>query len=420
MAPGDLRRPTDVVLQCPPRVEFGNDGGMPDNREFDVTLFGCTGFTGGLIAEYLCAAAPSDARLALAGRDRTRVEQVAARLERDVSLIEADATDALSLAGMAEATRVLISTVGPYTIHGEPVVKACAEAGTDYVDLTGEPEFVDLMYLKYHEVAVESGARLIHACGFDSIPHDLGVQFTVEQLPEEVPLDVRGYVSINGSFSGGTMASALEAMSRMRESKQARRARIEREGPIPGRTVRIIQGRPGKSTDTGRWAIPMPTVDPQIVMDSARRLDRYGPDFRYRHALDAKNLFAAVGMVAGVGTVAALAQFGPSRTWLGSRVAPGSGPSPEKRATSWFKVRFFGEGGGATVVTEVQGGDPGYGETAKMISESALCLAFDELATTSGQQTTASAMGAPLRARLEIAGITFRVLPPGTRGEPIS
>ena len=101
-------------------------------------------------------------------------------------------------------------------------------------------------------------------------------------------------------------------------------------------------------------------------------------------------------------------------------MAPGTGPSPEKRATSWFKVRFFGEGGGATVVTEVQGGDPGYGETAKMISESALCLAFDELATTSGQQTTASAMGAPLRARLEIAGITFRVLPPGTRGEPIT
>ena len=392
---------------------------MTTQREYDITLFGATGFTGGLIAEYLAENAPNDARIALAGRNRSKLDAVAARLGRDAGIIEVDATDAPSLTAMAAATRVLITTVGPYILHGEPVVKACAESGTDYVDLTGEPEFVDSMYLKYNDVAVATGARLIHACGFDSIPHDLGAQFTVEQLPEGAALSIRGYVTMDGSFSGGTAASALEAMSRLGESRKVRARRLDQEGPIAGRTFKIVQGRPGKSSDTERWAIPMPTVDPQIVIDSARRLERYGPDFRYSHSLDSKTFLGTAGMLAGVGVLAGLAQIGPARRWLGNRVPPGTGPTAEKRANSWFKVRFFGEGGGESVVTEVSGGDPGYGETSKMISESALCLAFDELPATAGQQTTASAMGAALRSRLDAKGITFRVLPAGTHGEVV-
>ena len=393
---------------------------MTSPRTFDITLFGATGFTGGLIADYLSEHAPEGARLALAGRDRAKVQAVAARLGRPMDVIVVEATDAVALKKMAEDTRVLITTVGPYILHGEPVVKACAEAGTDYVDLTGEPEFVDRMYLKYHQAAVTTGARIIHACGFDSIPHDLGAQFTVEQLPEDVPISIRGYVTMNGSFSGGTAASALAAMSRMSEAKKAHAERLSAEGPLEGRSLQILQARPGKSADTGRWAIPMPTVDPQIVVSSARHLDRYGPNFRYSHSLDSTSLLGTVGMVAGVAALATLAQVGATRAWLGRRVAPGTGPSAEKRAASWFKVRFFGEAGGTKVVTEVEGGDPGYGETAKMISESALCLAFDDLDPTAGQQTTASAMGATLRDRLESAGITFQVLPAGTRGEAIA
>ncbi|NBV26151.1 MAG: saccharopine dehydrogenase, partial [Actinobacteria bacterium] len=287
----------------------------------------------------------------------------------------------------------------------------CAEAGTDYVDLTGEPEFVDLMYVKYNATAEKSGARLIHACGFDSIPHDLGAQFTVEQLPEGVPLTVRGYVTANGTFSGGTAASALEAMSRMSESKKAHTARVAAE-PLPaGRTAKVVAGKPGKSRDTGRWSLPMPTIDPEIVLNSARRVDRFGPDFSYSHNLDSKSFIGTASMVVGIGFIAGMAQVGPVRRWMSNRVPPGTGPSEEKRAASWFKVRFFGEGGGVKVVTEVAGGDPGYGETAKMISESALCLAFDDLPTTSGQQTTASAMGSALRTRLITKGITFTVIP---------
>lgn len=383
---------------------------MTLSRTYDITLLGATGFTGGLAAHYLAANAPREVRIALAGRNRTKLEQLAASLGRDVATIVVDVTDDESLKAMAEASRVVMTTVGPYILHGEPVVRACAQAGTDYVDLTGEPEFVDLMYVKYHDVAVATGARLIHACGFDSIPHDLGAQFTVEQLPEGGSISVRAYVSASGTFSGGTAASALEAMSRMKESKRAHAARIAAEIVPAARSAKVVAGKPSRSKDTGRWSVPMPTVDPEIVINSARRVERYGPDFSYSHNLDTKNLVGTVGMVGGIGLIATLAQLGPVRRWMSSRVPQGTGPSEEKRASSWFKVRFYGESGDVKVVTEVAGGDPGYGETAKMISESALCLAFDKLPVTSGQQTTASAMGATLRQRLQDKGITFTVI----------
>ena len=383
---------------------------MTTSRSFDITLLGATGFTGGLAAHYLASNAPQEAKLALAGRTRSKLEAVAASLSREVAIMVVDTTDEASVRTMAESSRVVMTTVGPYILHGEPVVRACAESGTDYVDLTGEPEFVDLMYVKYNERAVNSGARIIHACGFDSIPHDLGVQFTVEQLPEGVPLAVRGYVTAEGTFSGGTAASALEAMSRMSESKKAHAARVAAE-PVPaGRSAKVIVGRPGKSRDTGQWALPMPTVDPEIVLNSSYRLDRYGPDFSYSHYLNSKSMVGTASMLAGIGLIAGLAQVGPVRRWMGKRVPPGTGPSAEKRASSWFKVRFFGEGGGVRVVTEVAGADPGYGETAKMISESALCLAFDDLPRTSGQQTTASAMGSALQTRLHAKGVVFTVI----------
>jgi short subunit dehydrogenase-like uncharacterized protein len=342
---------------------------------------------------------------------------VASGLDRSFGLVVADVNDDESLALLATSTRVLISTVGPYTRYGDAVVRACAEAGTDYLDLTGEPEFVDLMYLRYHNRAVQSGARLIHACGFDSIPHDLGVQFTVEQLPRDVPVHVRGYVSLSGSFSGGTAASALEAMGRVGPARHAHRDRLAAEGDPNDRRSAIVVRRPGRSKDTGQWAVPMPTIDPEIVMMSARLLERYGPEFRYSHSLDTKSLLGTMGTVTGVALVAGAAQLAPARAWIGARVAPGTGPSEEKRASSWFTVRFFGEGGDGRVVTEVAGGDPGYGETAKMISQAALCLAFDPLEPTVGQQTTASAMGGALRTRLEQAGISFRVVS-SSAGEP--
>ena len=380
--------------------------------DYDIVVFGATGYTGALTARYLAEHAPTGTRWALAGRSRTKLESVRDRLGIDVPLVEADSGDPASLRRLAESTRVVATTVGPYVRYGEPLVAACAAAGTDYVDLTGEPEFVDLMYVRHHAAAERTGARLVHACGFDSVPHDLGAYFTVQQLPADQPIRLRGYVRVSGVPSGGTFDSAVTAMSRFRQASAAHGERRRAEPRGEARKVRAVAGRPGYDRAVHAWVLPLPTIDPQIVIRSAQALDRYGPDFSYSHFAALRNPMYAAGISAGLAGAFALAQLPPTRTLLRKLRPAGSGPSPEQREQGWFKVRFVGESAGARVVTEVAGGDPGYGETSKMLAESALCLANDALPPTAGQVTTAVAMGDLLRARLEKAGITFRVLEP--------
>jgi short subunit dehydrogenase-like uncharacterized protein len=333
------------------------------------------------------------------------IDPVAAELP----LIEADVGDPASIRRLAESTKVVISTVGPYIHYGEPLVAACAAAGTDYVDLTGEPEFVDRMWIGYHEQARRTGARLVHSCGFDSIPYDLGVLYTVKHLPGSVPLSVEGFVRAGATFSGGTYHSAVHIMGRLRQGAAVARERRAAEPRLEGRRVRGVIGKPHRSELAGGWVVPFPTIDPQTVLRSARALDRYGPDFTYGHYLTVGKLPMVGGLMAGAGAVIALAQLPPTRKLLLKFKDPGDGPSEEQRAKAWFRVRFAGEGGGARVLTEVSGGDPGYGETSKMLAESALCLAHDELPKRSGQLTPAVAMGQPLIDRLVRAGIHFRV-----------
>lgn len=385
-----------------------------DDRTYDIVLFGATGFTGGLTAEYLARNAPSGCRWALAGRNQTKLEAVRARLVEidpalfDLSLLTADVTDEATLATVAASTRVVITTVGPYLQHGGPLVAACAKAGTDYVDLTGEPQFVDEMWLKHHAEAAASGARIVHACGFDSIPHDLGALFTVQQLPSDVPLKLRGVVRAGGTFSGGTFHSALGQFASMRGSVAAAKERKKQEGRPEGRRVRG-EGKLRKDPMLGVWLVPLPTVDPQIVLRSARALPAYGPDFTYGHYAGLKRITTVAASGVGLGALFGAAQIKPLRNLLLKRVPQGEGPSESKREKSWFTVTFVGEGGGRTVQTQVAGGDPGYGETAKMLAESALCLAFDDNPATAGQVTTAQAMGENLIDRLVKAGITFTV-----------
>ncbi|MEV8308522.1 saccharopine dehydrogenase NADP-binding domain-containing protein [Streptomyces flavidovirens] len=384
-------------------------------RPYDIVLFGATGFAGELTAQYLAAHAPADCRWAIAGRTPAKLEKLRERLVAvnpacaTLPVLHADAADPASLRELAARTRVVATTVGPYIRYGEGLVAACADAGTDYADLSGEPEFADRMYLAYDARARETGARIVHACGFDSVPHDLGVYFTVKQLPEGIPLRVDGFVRSNAMFSGGTFASALTAFGRGRQTLRAAKERRLSEPRLVGRRARAPIGAPRRSRETGTWALPLPTIDPQVVARSAAALERYGPDFRYRHYAAVKWLPVAVGGVAAVGAVFALAQIPAARAWLMDRYAAGSGPDEERRGRSWFTVRFVGEGGGRRVFTEVSGGDPGYDETAKMLAESVLCLAFDELPATSGQVTTAVAMGEALLERLMAAGLKFRV-----------
>ncbi|GAA1425659.1 saccharopine dehydrogenase NADP-binding domain-containing protein [Streptomyces thermospinosisporus] len=381
------------------------------DRPYDLVLFGATGFVGTLTAEYLAAHAPEGLRWALAGRSTEKLERLRDRLpgaDRP-DVLRAEVSDPASLRALAESARVVATTVGPYVQYGEELVAACADTGADYLDLTGEPEFVDLMYVRHDARARETGARLLHACGFDSVPHDLGVWFTVQQLPEGVPLTVDGFVSANATISGGTLASALGQFARYRQVLAAARDRRRHEPRLVGRRAAAPAGAPRYAPEVDAWVLPLPTIDPQIVHRSAKSLERYGPDFRYRHYAAVRRLPVAVGGVAVVGGLFAAAQVPPLRRLVSGRLQPGEGPSAEKRARSWFSVRFVGEGGGRRVYTEVSGGDPGYDETAKMFAEAALSLAFDDLPPTSGQVTTAVAMGDALIGRLRRAGIRFRV-----------
>ena len=373
---------------------------------YDVTLLGATGFAGKLTAEYLAAHAPSDARWAIAGRNTASLESLRAELSELGStpdVVRVDVTDAPSVRAAAEQTKVLVSTVGPYIEYGEAAVAACAETGTDYCDLTGEPEFVDRMWLGYDALARRTGARLVHACGFDSVPYDLGAFYTVSQLPNDVPLTLRGYVTASAGFSGGTYQSAIHGMSRVRQSAAMGAQRREREARPTGRRVRALPDRPVRGPDGRGWGLPMPTLDPAIVRRSARALDVYGPDFAYGQYALFKRLPVAVGTTVGLGALLGAAQVPPLRKALLRLKTAGDGPSPQQRAKSWYRVRFVGEADGQTVTTQVAGGDPGYDETARILGESALCLATDDLPERAGQLTTAVAMGERLLRRLDFA-----------------
>jgi short subunit dehydrogenase-like uncharacterized protein len=387
-------------------------------RQYDLALFGATGFTGGLTARYLAENAPGGLRWALVGRNRGKLEAVRSQLAEIVSevgtpdLLEADAADVGALAKVAESARVVITTVGPYALYGGPLVAACAAAGTDYVDLTGEPEFVDRMWIEHEAEARRTGARLVHCCGFDSIPHDLGTYFTVQHLPEGVPLKVNGHVRSGASFSGGTFHSAINGFARARQTLSAAKERRRGERRPAGREIHSASPAIRHDPELGGWVVPLPTIDGAVVRRSAAALDRYGPDFTYGHRMVAKRLSTLAALAGGVGAIAVLAPLPPTRKLLLKIKSPGEGPDEAERAKSWFRIKFVGEGGGKRVVTEVSGGDPGYGETSKMLAESGLCLAFDELPATAGQVTTAVAMGDALLIRLQRAGIAFRVLEP--------
>ena len=383
-------------------------------RSLDVVVYGATGFTGTLVAEYLARSGPRELRWALAGRNLKKLEAVREALPKDSgvpapSLIEADATDPASLAKMAAQTQVVLTTVGPYMAYGEPLVAACVEQATDYVDLTGEPPFVDMIAAKYHEEARRKGVRIIPCCGFDSIPHDMGVLYTMNKLKPTGAATVEGFVSARGTFSGGTLHSALGIMKGA-GGIMAKYRRMESEGIREGaRRIRYAPLRVRFEKRIKGWTAPLMTIDPEVVLRSAQVLPEYGPDFRYAHYARTKSAVTIGVMGIGLGALVGLAKFSATRALLGKIKSPGDGPSAEERAKGWFKVRFIGESDGRVVQTQVTGGDPGYTDTAKMISESALSLAFDrdKLAPHVGLATPASGIGNVLFDRLERAGIHF-------------
>lgn len=385
-------------------------------RDHDLVLFGATGYTGALTAGYLAAHLPARTRWALAGRSRDRLAALRERLAAQApgtpppDLLVADVNDPGSVRAMAASARAVVSTVGPYSVHGAPLVAACAAEGTDYLDLCGEPEFVDRMYVEHQAAAVETGARIVHACGFDSVPHDLGAWFTVQRLPEGVPLHVEGFVRAKGTPSGGTLHSLLGAFADPGRTLAAARERRLREERPAGRRVRVDRRGVPRTRLARGWTLPMPSLDPQVVVRSAAASERYGPDFTYGHYAAFRRSASAAAAVAGVGGLLAAAQVPALRERLLALRAPGEGPTPEQLAAGWFTVHFAGRGGGRRVYTRVSGPEPGYAGTSVMLAESALCLLHDDLPETRGQVTPATAMGDALIERLRAAGFGFEVL----------
>ncbi|WP_330252819.1 saccharopine dehydrogenase NADP-binding domain-containing protein [Nocardia sp. NBC_00565] len=378
-------------------------------RNYDIVIFGATGFTGRLAAEYLAEHLPAEASWAIAGRSAQKLEGVRDGLGRpDLPILVADSSDPVALAKVAASTRVLITTVGPLLKYGEELVKACAEAGTDYLDLAGEQEFLDTMFVKYRDTATASGARIVHSAGFDSVPHDLGTYFTVKYLPEDVPITVDGVVQVSAGISGGTYHTVVNYLSRLRQWRAAARARASIEGQPAGRVSQNPSARPTRRF--GFWLVPFPGVDGQNVAYSGRLLDRYGPDFTYRHWIGTRHFAAAAGIIGLVSTLLVGAQIKPLRSVLLELKDPGKGPTEAARAKSTFTVTFHGTGGDRHVICRVSGGDPGYTETSKILGEAAMSLAFDDLPQTAGPVTPAAAMGDALIDRLVKAGITFELV----------
>ncbi|MCG8669465.1 MAG: saccharopine dehydrogenase NADP-binding domain-containing protein [Pseudomonadales bacterium] len=405
------------------------------DRPYDIVVFGATGFTGELTAQHLAGCNEREQlRWAIAGRSKNKLETVIANLpdtgidKSSIGLIEADIGDFRTLKAMASQTKVLITTVGPYLNFGENVVKACVEAGTHYVDLTGEPEFVDSMIHLYGEVAEKKKLKIVNCCGFDSIPHDLGALFTVNALNQllgpdkagKTPISCEGFVQAGGTFSGGTWHSAINQFSRLIQYEKKKKAwrsagPTSNQGNAEQSAKRKVSAMPPnlKYRDAfSAWACPFPTIDPVVVRRTAKARDQYGPNFSYGHYVLVKQLPKILIGSLGLGGIVALSQIEKTKDLLLKVKDPGQGPSESERQKAWFKVRMIANAEGICVWSEITGGDPGYGETSKMLAESALCLAFDEDKSPQnyGVTTPGAAMGEALIERLQNNGISFKVI----------
>jgi len=386
------------------------------SKAFDVVIYGATGFTGRLVAEYLDQHYGSDVRWAMAGRSEDKLKAVRDEIgvSADIPLIVADASDPASLKAMADQTQAVITTVGPYQLYGEPLVKACIEAGTDYVDLCGEPAWMHDIIRDHSAAAKASGARVVLSCGFDSIPFDLGVFFLQQHAKaktgsalERIKGRVRG---MQGTFSGGTAASFAETMKRVGKEPEVLNILINPFSLCEGFTgpAQPEGNKPIFEEDLQSWSAPfiMAAINTKNIHRSNALMGHaYGEGFVY------DEMFLTGPGDQGEEVANMIAN---DRSMAENPPKPGEGPSKEERETGFYDVLFTGvTAGGDRLSVSVKGDkDPGYGSTSKMITESALTLVKDvnRDQTPGGVYTTAPAMGEALIKRLsEHAGLTFTV-----------
>lgn len=400
-------------------------------RIHDVVVYGATGFTGRLVAERLAQRAPEGTRIALAGRSTAKLEEVRAGLpERahDWPLVLADSTDPESMTALAKSTVAVATTVGPYLSYGMPLVKACAEEGTHYVDLAGEVLFMRKTIDTYYDVAAASGARIVHACGFDSIPSDLGV-LTLASAAGALGNTTFVVRAMKGGFSGGTIASMRGQLEAMEGDPSLKRVAGDPYALSPSREAEPNHGKERDlmsvtHDDKLGWFAPfvMASINTRVVRRSNALAEyRYGRDFVYREVQGfgegVKAQATATAMTAGLGALMAGMSFGPTKPILKKALPdPGEGPDAKAREEGFFKISIHStDSAGADWVANVAAqGDPGYGATSVMLAEAVLCAALDdeklkadEQTIDAGVLTPATAFGATLIDRLRAAGMTF-------------
>jgi short subunit dehydrogenase-like uncharacterized protein len=410
------------------------------DRKHDLVVWGATGVAGRLVAEYLTKQyTPDQLSLALGGRNETRLHKLeSALVERrpawdTIPIVLGDATDPGSLQALAESTRVVCTTVGPYTTYGTPLVEACITAETDYCDLTGEINWVREMIDRYHDEAVDASTRIVHSCGFDSIPADLGTllvqSFAVNKFGAPCDL-VRIYLEDGrGGVSGGTMASFAELFRAAATDPVARQTfrnpyslapKGERDGIDPG-----VQSGPQLDPLRSEWTAPSPmaVINERVVRRSNALLGYpWGREFECTETLPMggglNGMVHASAVSTGLNIMTAMMSFGPTREGLHRLVfpAPGEGPTREQIENGYFTLRVLGRGttadGPFTVESEISADrDPGYGATATMLSEAAMCLVHEEIDSplAGGILTPSSGIGEPLADRLRRAGLVVDV-----------
>ena len=412
------------------------------DREYDVVVYGATGFVGTLVAEYLAQHSGS-ANIALAGRNQNKLEKVREEIAQDTGvsasrewpLLVADSFDAPSLRDMANKTKVVISTVGPYTRYGEELVRACAEAGTHYVDLCGEALFMHRTITKFHSTAEQSGARIVHACGFDSIPSDIGMLMLHEAAKEsgEPLTEATMLVKMKGGLSGGTIDSMRVQTAEAKKDSEGAKAIGDPYGLSADRSAEPSKDDPelGSQPDFGiintakhggpeGWAGPflMAGSNTRVVRRSNSLLDHaYGPRLRYAEyqptGAGLKGRLTAFALAGALGLGFTLLNVDKLRPLLSRWVPePGDGPSKESRESGFFKTTHYGttESGKRYTSTVSAQGDPGYKATCAMLSEAALTLALDQdkfPQRAGGILTPATALGTAYVDRLRAAGFSI-------------
>jgi short subunit dehydrogenase-like uncharacterized protein len=407
-------------------------GWVSGDRELDVVVFGATGFAGRLVAGYLADHAAAGVRIGLAGRSGRRLADIRARLGSAASswpLLVADSADPASLAALARGARVVATTVGPYRRQGLALVEACASAGTDYADLTGEVLFMRESIDRYHGVAAGTGARIVHSCGFDSIPSDLGVLLLHQAARADDAGDLEDttlvVTALRGGVSGGTLASAMGQWDEVRANGEARRlvedpyALSPDRGAEPDLADQSDLQWARHDAGLGIWVGPfiMAGLNTRVVRRSNALHDwAYGRRFRYREVTGFGSSPAApiqaAAMAAGVKALTAGLAFPPARALLGTVLPqPGQGPGEKTRRGGYFRIQIHTRtSAGKRYLSKVEArGDPGYAATSVMLGESALCLALDRdrLPGRAGVLTPATAMGVTLAERLNSAGHTL-------------